>query len=291
MAGPPGDRRPGWSWSTTTSRFPGLPVAEVCAIARSAGLSGLEGGETSFQGWSEAALMAAAAEYRSAGLVIDTFHLPFTATDDIAAFYETARRETVRRMRFWMERASLLGAKIGILHPSTCRFSTVVEGLDGYLAALEKSFAELLPAAEALGLTLALENMLPGEQGDRFGSRPEHFALLREKFGHPRLAFCLDTGHALVAGRERAADFPRVMGRELVAFHLQDNAGDRDSHLAPGHGRVDWPAVFRGMEALGYRGVACIEASPFDFGPDYTPAAWRRMVGETAALARRALAG
>ena len=62
------------------------------------------------------------------------------------------------------------------------------------------AIGKLLPAAEKLNFTVALENMLPGEQGPRLCSRPEHFERIIAEFAHPNLGFCLDTGHALVAG-------------------------------------------------------------------------------------------
>lgn len=279
-----------WSLSTTTSRFPGKTVQEIIAICQTAGLAGLEGGAPSFSGCTDTELETLAATYRQSGLRIETFHLPFSATDDLAAFYETQRRAAVRHTRYWMERAGILGATIGVAHPSTNRNSVTVEGIDPYFSALEKSLKELLPAAQELGFDLAFENMLPGD-GERFGSRPAHFVTLRERFGHPRLKCCLDTGHALVALRERAGDFFEAMGSDLVAFHLQDTPGDRDIHLAPGHGRVDWNLVFRGMSRLDYRGTACIEAFPFDFGPDFSAQAWQRTVTEIHELAERALAG
>ena len=40
----------------------------------------------------DAELEAIGAQYRAVGLRVGTFHLPFTAIDDMAAFYETARR-------------------------------------------------------------------------------------------------------------------------------------------------------------------------------------------------------
>lgn len=277
-----------WSLSTTTSRFPGKTIEEIIDVCRESGLAGLEGGAPSFAGCSDSELETIAATYREGGVTMETFHLPFGAADDLAAFYETQRRAAVRTIRFWMERARILGVAIGVVHPSTNRYSVTDEGIDTYFAALEKSLKELLPAAEALGLDLAFENMLPGES-ERFGSRPEHFVAIRERFGHPRLKFCLDTGHALVSMRQQAGEFFAAMGPDLVAFHLQDTPGDRDSHLAPGHGRVDWRTVFQGMSHLGYRGIACIEAFPFDFGPDFTVDAWRRTVRETHDLAQRAL--
>ena len=107
-----------------------------------------------------------------------------------------------------------------------------VEGLETYFRQIGKSLDTLLREAEGLDFTIALENMLPSE-GGRFTSRPEHFERIIRDFVHPNLGFCLDTGHALVAGRGNAHRFFEVMGPRIVAFHLADNAGDRDSHLAP----------------------------------------------------------
>lgn len=278
-----------WRWSTTTTRFPGREPPEIIEICRHAGLSGLEGDVTTFVDCSSAEMERIGNDYRQAGVPIETFHLPFTTEDDVAAFYESERRQTVAKMRAWMEKASLLGARIGVVHPSTKRYNVAHEGLDRYLAAFGKSMQELLPAAEELEFTLALENMLPGAQGGRFGSQPEHFEQIRRHYAHPRLKFCLDTGHALVAMRERAGEIIEAMGGDLCAFHLQDNPGDRDTHLAPGHGRVNWDEVFHAMAKLNYEGIACIEAVPFDFGPDYSADAWKRTVDDVKNLAMKAL--
>ena len=70
----------------------------------------------------------------------------------------------------------------------------------------------MLETAATCGVTVALENMLPGEDGGRLGSRPEHFERFARAFDHPNLGFCLDTGHALVAGRQDTHAFPAAMG-------------------------------------------------------------------------------
>ena len=139
----------------------------------------------------------------------------------------------------------------------------------------------------------AVENMLPGHDGPRLGSSPDHITAFAKRFGHPNLGFCLDTGHALVAGGpERAHEFADAMGTSLAAFHLADNAGDRDSHLAPGRGLVDFAAVFRGAAGIGYAHPMCIEAPPFAHlaGGSFPLAAWQALVAETRAIAERAVA-
>jgi sugar phosphate isomerase/epimerase len=188
-----------------------------------------------------------------------------------------------------MERAALMEANVVIQHPTTQRHSVDVEGEEPYIRQLGRSLETLLPLAERLGLTIALENMLPSG-GGRFASRPEHLAKIGELFPHDRLGFCLDTGHALVAGGpEHAFDFFETMKDRMVAFHLADNAGDRDSHLAPGRGMVDWTRLFKGVAHAGYTGTLCIETPPFGPGPPYSDADWAALLADARRLAENAL--
>ena len=277
-----------WSWTVTGFSHLHRSHQDIRRTCRHAGLSGVEGSAELFANLGDSELEAIAAAYAADGLGFDTFHLPFGRDDDIASFYETTRREAVDKAVMWIERAGRLGVRAVIQHPSTCRHNVDTDGLDTYLGKLGKSLEPMLESAAACGVTVALENMLPGDDGGRLGSRPEHFERFAQAFDHPNLGFCLDTGHALVAGREQADAFPAAMGARLIAFHLADNAGDRDSHLAPGHGRVEWGHVFRTAQQLGHAHSMCIETPPFDFGPDFTDDAWKRMVEDTLALEQRA---
>lgn len=281
-----------WTWSVTAYGLLSVSHDDIIAMCRSAGLAGIEGGPPLFEGMSDNELEALGAKYREAGLQIQTFHLPFAAEDDVASFYETKRLEAVEGARTWMERSALLGATIGIQHPTTNRFNVEAEGIDNYLRQLGKSLDVLLPVAERLNYTIALENLPPGDDGGRLSSRPEHFERFAATYAHPNLGFILDTGHALIAaGPDHADDFHEVMAPHMVAYHLADNAGDRDSHLAPGHGLVDWDKVFRRAAQIGYSGCMCIETPPFAHGSKgtYSTAAWKQMVDEADALVAAAL--
>lgn len=281
-----------WTWSTTGFGFAGKTHEEICSLSCEAELAGIEGVAPLFDGMSPSRAEAVGDMYRDAGLRIETFHLPFGADNDIASLYREARKTAVRTARRWMEIAHALGSTVCIQHPAQFHGVPDAAETDATVAALAASLDELLPAAEGLNLKIALENMLPGRGGKRgrFGSHPEDFTRMLSEFGHPALGFCLDTGHALVAAHDKANEFLDAMAPGLIAFHLVDNAGDRDSHLAPGRGNVDWDYTFRGMHRLGYTGQACIETPPFAFGPDYQPEAWKQLVSDTEALALRALA-
>jgi len=280
-----------WTWSTTGYAFADCTAESICEACRVAGMSGIEGAPPQIEGKTDAEVEAFGEAFRDAGFSIETFHLPFSSEDDISSFYETVRRQAVDKIRDWMHRATQLGATVGIQHPTTTRYDVEVEGLDAYIGRLARSLAVLLPEAEKLGFTIAIENMLPAG-GGRFVSKPEHVARLSSEFGSPSFGFCLDTGHALVAAGDPAlaAEIQDAMGTRLVAFHLADNDGARDLHIAPGRGLVDWRGVFRRTSEAGYTRAMCIEAGPFAPGPPYTPEHWRTLVAETDALSACALA-
>lgn len=105
----------------------------------------------------------------------------------------------------------------------------------------------------------------------------------------PHVGFVYDTGHGLLSAGERALDILEAMGDRVVAWHLADNAGDRDSHLAPGHGDVDWDGVFRFAARIGYSAPMTMETPPWGPGPRYSIETWQQSVKELDALAARAL--
>ena len=282
-----------WRWSCSGADFV-LPHENIQEICLHAGLAGIEGMPSLFPSQDRASLEQIARSYQAAGLAFDSFHLPLSAENDIASFYETHREDAVAVSRHWMETAAALGCRVVIQHPTTDRCNAAVEGLDRYITQLGKSLETLLPIAAELNLTIALENLPPGARGGRFSSDPAHFERMIAEFAGPNLGFCLDTGHALMAGGpERAHDFLDVMAPHMAAWHLADNAGDRDSHLAPGHGSVDWSPVFRKAAANAYAFTMCIETPPFAPGnhPSYPLDAWRQMIADTDALVQTALGG
>ena len=224
-------------------------------------------------------------EYRAAGVPVETVHLPYEgAAFDIAHFYESRRRPAVARIRHAMERAAAAGAKAGILHPTTSREPVDVNGFERSFTQMAASMRELLREAERVDLMLAVEN-LPPVPGRRYGSLPDHFRRFAGELAHSHLCFCLDTGHALMAaGHDGTIELMEAMGERLRAFHLSDTPGDRDLHLAPGHGAVDFPRVFAHARSLDPLAM-CIETPPFAPGPAYGDDAWRAMVDEVRALA------
>lgn len=273
-----------WQWAACGYNLLGYQsTEEIIELCEYAGISAIEMNSGFTNGKTDKEIEEIGKQYKEAGIELYSYHLPFSQEDDIALFYETKRRESIKRLIRIMEQASLLGSKVVILHPSTSHYCIEVEGFERYLFQMEKSLKELIPAAERLNLVIALENMLPGMDGNRFGSRPEHFTIFAERFSHPHFGFCLDTGHANVSYHpDGPIVFFDVMKKYLVAFHIQDNPGDRDVHLAPGYGLVNWKKLFKKMYEMKFSHPVCIETPPF--GPancyKYSADLWKKMFKE-----------
>ena len=67
----------------------------------------------------------------------------------------------------------------------------------------------------------------------------------------------MDVGHAFLLGDtaeaiETASDY-------LITTHLHDNGGQRDDHLVPFQGTIDWAATIMAFEKIGYDGVLMFE--------------------------------
>jgi len=230
--------------------------------------------------------------FKNAGINFYSFHLPFTQEDDIACFYETIRNKAVKRLTYDMEKASMLGCKVVILHPTTNHFDVHTEGFNRYLLQMEKSLKALIKVAETLKLTIALENMLPLPCGERFGSTIEHFQIFSKKFCCKQLGFCLDTGHANITyGPEGPAKFFEAIKKHIVALHIQDNPGDRDLHIQPGKGHVNWHLFFNKIFPANFSFPFTIEALPFARADcyKYSPDAWKNMIEQVNILVSKSL--
>lgn len=86
--------------------------------------------------------------------------------------------------------------------------------------------------ARPLGVTLLLEN-IPNEL-----STPTRLMEFLQSGHFDDLGVCFDTGHAHIMGSVEG-DFETLKPR-IKSTHVHDNHKDRDAHLWPGEGSIDW---------------------------------------------------
>jgi sugar phosphate isomerase/epimerase len=96
--------------------------------------------------------------------------------------------------------------------------------------------------ARPLGVRLLVENLLSE------ATTPEHLMLILEMGHLDNIGICLDLGHAHVS--VGIAEAISTFGNRIVSAHVHDNHGQKDEHLWPGDGTIDWPAAVKGLQGL-----------------------------------------
>jgi sugar phosphate isomerase/epimerase len=94
------------------------------------------------------------------------------------------------------------------------------------------SVEHLKAFAKPLGVTVVLEN-IPNEL-----STPERLVEFINITHFEDVGFCFDIGHAHMMGNVEEAF--NLMKKHIRTTHLHDNKKDRDSHLWPGDGGINW---------------------------------------------------
>jgi sugar phosphate isomerase/epimerase len=104
------------------------------------------------------------------------------------------------------------------------------------------SLEHLVLHAKHVGVTICVENTT-SEMGD-----PAYLRTFVEETRLTGLRFNFDIGHAHLADGpedERVATSFEAMREHIVSAHIHDNLGDKDSHLLPHDGSIDWPEALK----------------------------------------------
>ncbi|MGB0035578.1 MAG: sugar phosphate isomerase/epimerase family protein [Candidatus Acidiferrales bacterium] len=107
------------------------------------------------------------------------------------------------------------------------------------LDAAFNSLENLVIFAKARGVTIALENT-PNELGS-----PATLVQFIADTHLNDLRLCLDTGHAhMESGVESSFE---MMRDRIATTHIHDNHGEKDEHLLPYDGTIDWDAALTSL--------------------------------------------
>lgn len=159
--------------------------------------------------------------------------------------------------------AHLLGAKNWVVHPIMPHgVRDIPEGNTQQTWDLNAEFMSWLVAyGKELDVTVCLENM-PFRNFSM--ARPESVLKLVKELNDPHFKICLDTGHAAIFPDHSLEEYVCMLADQIRAFHIHDNGGEKDEHLFPGKGVIDWQGFARGLKAIHYQGVFSLETCPPD---------------------------
>lgn len=122
-------------------------------------------------------------------------------------------------------------------------------------------YSELLPIAERFGVEILTENFNRMYKPDIYWiDNAKDLRELIDYIDHPLLHACWDTGHGNL--QEMSQDEAlRILGSRVHALHVQDNMGDKDTHIGPFFGTMNLDALMHGLAEIGYKGYFTFEAS------------------------------
>jgi sugar phosphate isomerase/epimerase len=150
--------------------------------------------------------------------------------------------------------AAMLRASYVVLHPGPeCVGRPHPEEWYHRMRSAADSLNQVAAHCRRVGLTLLLENMLPHLI---FGHVSDLMFLLGA-ISETNVGTCLDTGHAFLSKDLRTV--VHKLSGHLRMLHVNDNHGERDEHLSPGEGAIDWTSLVRQLRQWNFHGPLILE--------------------------------
>ena len=176
--------------------------------------------------------------FRTSGVPLHSVHSPMytdyemgrtgTPPVNIAATDRAQRVEAMDEIKRALELAEQIPFRFLVQHIGTGDESFSEKKLEAAMTSVE----HLRAFAKPLGVRILLEN-IPNEL-----STPDRLVEFIQITHFDDIGICFDVGHAhIMSTVEQAFE---TMKAHIRSTHVHDNSKDRDSHLWPGNGSIDW---------------------------------------------------
>lgn len=224
-----------------------------------------------------------------AGIVCNQSHAPFPSGVGDAEKDAIIFKKIVRSM----EVASILGAKIIVVHP--IQHLEYADNREVLFEMNVEFYKSLIPYCEKFGIKIATENMWRSNRNnksiiDSTCSRAKEFCDYIDAIDSEWMVGCLDIGHVALIGGD-IPNFIKALGKDrLQALHVHDVDFVVDSHTLPYTEKVDFDEVADALAEIGYEGDITFEAMKFfkRFPAELLPDAARLMCAVGRHLAKKA---
>lgn len=166
------------------------------------------------------------------------------------------------------------GAKIMVVHGDEFDFKSMTYSKTAAMEFNYKLFYPVVEYAAAHGIKVAFECLFEDNASKpRLCSEIEDLTELVEKYDDKSVGICWDFGHAFVQHKEKHTEKLRLAGKKIISTHVHDNYYEKDLHLFPYLGKIEWEEVMETIREIGYAGDWTYEfvydRIPEVFLPDY----------------------
>ena len=170
--------------------------------------------------------------------------------------HTSLREWNLEKLKQEIDMVHYLQGNIIVIHPSTIGIKEKVHSSDLRQAKVAVDYAK------RNNITLALENA-GGKNKNRW---VENLKIVMDKIGAFKpgggLGICIDVGHANLCHQEFDDPVIRFIDEfhdDIVHLHISDNHGEKDEHLVPGQGSIDWSILSKKISDLDFQGQAVLE--------------------------------
>lgn len=176
-------------------------------------------------------------------LKVETIHLPFKGVCNLLWLDNNEAKQYIEDTKNWIKKASSCGIDKVVFHLSQSLTPPAICEL-GFTRV-----KELLKVCEEYNVYLALENL-------RY---PKYLDAVLENVTSDKLICCFDSGHANCFTKNiEIYDFEKYQGL-IKCLHLHDNHGEKDEHLLPFMGNINFEEVLRKLKNTGFNGPLTLE--------------------------------
>jgi len=185
--------------------------------------------------------------FKSGSVEFHSMHSPMYATNDFSKGIDPPlnivdadkrrRIEAMDEIKRALEVAEYVPFRFLIQHVGLGHEAYDPRKFEAALSSIE----HLRAFARPLGVNLLVEN-IPNEL-----STPEKLMELIRALHYDDLGVCFDTGHAHIMSSVHQAF--GVLEQRIRSTHVHDNQRDRDAHLWPGGGNIDWNQTMQSLRA------------------------------------------
>jgi len=232
-----------------------LGYLEKFQLAREVGFEGIEIGTVTDAAVAEEIRAAAGKSGLKIHSVMNADHwrFPFSSADPgVVAKGIAGMEASFRNAKLW-------GADTILLVPGVVDAQTSYK--DAWTRSQQVIKERILPLAQEMKVVVGIE-----EVWNKFLLSPLEMARYVDEFASPWVKAYLDVGNMLFYGFPQ--DWIRTLGPRIVRVHVKDFKLERGEGRFYwrnlGEGDVDWPAVTRALNEVGYRGWVTTEINGGD---------------------------
>lgn len=194
---------------------------------------------------------------QNSGLRVNSVHAPFYINFSealkgnflsICSEDESFRKDAIDWIKRSLKIAEYINFNFLVIHFGGEEY----EQKEIYLQQAAKSLNELLTFIKGENITIALENITNAI------SRPKRIAQFLKEYDFSTVGICFDIAHSFI--KDNIEDSLAQVADDVLTFHIHDNFGQKDEHLVPFEGSIDWYSFLSKLQEIKFNGCLILES-------------------------------